>query len=197
MIRFENVTFAYRGKPPVLESWSLAIPDGARLSLFGASGIGKTTALRLLMGLERPRHGRVTGTEGLRFSAVFQENRLLSERTVLENAALFSDTETACRVLNRLGLADVLDSLPHQISGGQRRRAALGRALAHPFDVLVLDEALTGLDGESAERCLTAIDEITADKTLVLVSHDKSHAERLRAVAVELGSPAPHGEGSV
>ena len=194
MIRFENVTFGYRGKPPVLENWSLAIPDGARLHLSGASGAGKTTALRLLMGLERPRRGRVTGTEGLRFSAVFQEDRLLPERTVLENAALFSHVETARRVLIRLGLEGVLDSLPHQLSGGQRRRAALGRALAHPFDVLVLDEALTGLDEENTARCLAAVDEFAGGKTLVLVSHDVSHAQRLHAVTAEVGSPAPYPE---
>ena len=187
MIRLEGVTFAYRGKPPILENQSLEIPMGARVRLSGASGAGKTTALRLIMGLERPRRGRVTGTEGLRFSAVFQEDRLLPDRTVLENAALFSDAEQARRVLIRLGLEDVLDSLPDQLSGGQRRRAALGRALAHPFDVLVLDEALTGLDEENVQRCLSAIDEITGDKTLLLVSHDKSHAARLGAGTVEIG----------
>ncbi len=186
MIRFENVTFGYRGKKPVLEDLNLEIRPGDRLCLFGPSGRGKTTVLRLLMGLEKPRRGQITGTEGLRFSAVFQEDRLIGRKTVLENAALFAEESVARAVLERLGLGDVLDSLPVELSGGQRRRAALGRALAHPFDVLVLDEALTGLDEAAAENCLKLIDEIARDKTVVMVTHDRTRAQALHARLVEL-----------
>ncbi len=186
MIRFENVTFGYRGKKPVLEDLNLEIRPGDRLCLFGPSGRGKTTVLRLLMGLEKPRRGQVTGTEGLRFSAVFQEDRLIGRKTVLENAALFAEESVARAVLERLGLGDVLDSLPVELSGGQRRRAALGRALAHPFDVLVLDEALTGLDEAAAENCLKLIDEIARDKTVVMVTHDRTRAQALHARLAEL-----------
>ena len=186
MIRFENVTFGYRGKKPVLEDLNLEIRPGDRLCLFGPSGRGKTTVLRLLMGLEKPRRGQITGTEGLRFSAVFQEDRLIGRKTVLENAALFAEESVARAVLERLGLGDVLDSLPGELSGGQRRRAALGRALAHPFDVLVLDEALTGLDEAAAENCLKLIDEIARDKTVVMVTHDRTRAQALHAAVTEL-----------
>ncbi len=181
MIRFENVTFFYQARKPVLENFSLEIPEGKRICLTGPSGVGKTTALRLLLGLEKPRRGRITGAAGLRFSAVFQEDRLIPERTALENAALFSDAEAARAVLAELGLAEAADSLPAELSGGQRRRAALARALAHPFDVLVLDEALTGLDEETAKVCLAAIDRAVGGKTLVMVTHEPAHALALRA----------------
>ena len=186
MIRFDRVSFGYRLRRNVLEDLSLEIRTGDRICLSGPSGCGKTTVLRLLLGLERPRRGSVTGTEEVRFSAVFQEDRLIPGKTVLENAALFAGEADARSILERLGLGDALDSLPGEMSGGQRRRAALGRALAHPFDVLVLDEALTGLDPAAAEQCLALIHESVGDKTLVMVTHDLTHARRLGAVVTEL-----------
>ena len=186
MIRFENVTFYYRPGRPVIRELSLEIPDGGRICVSGPSGEGKTTVLRLLLGLEKPRRGRITGTDGLRFSAVFQEDRLIPGRTALENVSLFSNGETARRTLEALGLGDVLESMPRELSGGQRRRVALARALAHPFDVLVLDEALTGLDGEAARNCLSAIRTSIQERTLVMVSHDPSHAGELGAKTVKI-----------
>jgi len=185
VIRFDGVTFGYRRKP-ILEDFSLEIRPGERICLFGPSGRGKTTVLRLLMGLEKPRRGQITGAEGLRFSAVFQEDRLIPGKTVLENVTLFAEESAARSVLERLGLGEVLDSLPGELSGGQRRRAALGRALAHPFDMLVLDEALTGLDEAAVENCLALIDEIARGKTVVMVTHDRAHARALHAAVVEL-----------
>ena len=71
MIRFDSVYFGYGAGRDVLQDVSLTIPRGARLCFWAPSGGGKTTMLRLLMGLEKPRKGRITGTQGLRFSAVF------------------------------------------------------------------------------------------------------------------------------
>ena len=181
MIRFDHVTFGYALQRPILRDFSLTVPEGGRVCLTGPSGEGKTTALRLLLGLERPRKGTVSVPEGVRFSAVFQEDRLLPWKTVLENAALFSDEETACRVLTALGLGDSLDALPETLSGGMKRRAALG-----PFDVRVLDEALTGLDSETKQRCLAAIGEAVGRRTLVLATHDAEESHALGAETVIL-----------
>ena len=124
--------------------------------------------------------------DGIRFSTVFQEDRLLPWKTVVENAALFSDKETACRILTQLGLGDSLDALPETLSGGMKRRAALGRALAHPFDALVLDEALTGLDTASRAQCLAAINEAVGPRTLVMASHNADDAAALHAQIIGL-----------
>ena len=95
--------------------------------------------------------------------------------------ALFSDRETARRCLAALGLSDSLDAMPDTLSGGMKRRVALARALAHPFDVLVLDEALTGLDGGTKTQCLAAIDQAVGRRTLVMATHDESEAAALGA----------------
>lgn len=181
MIRLDRVTFGYGPQKEVLRDISLEIPEGGRLCLTGPSGEGKTTVLRLLLGLEKPRRGTISVPEGTAFSAVFQEDRLLPWKTALENVALFSDRETARRCLAALGLSDSLDAMPDTLSGGMKRRVALARALAHPFDVLVLDEALTGLDGGTKTQCLAAIDQAVGHRTLVMATHDESEAAALGA----------------
>ncbi len=184
MIRFDSVYFGYGAGRDVLQDVSLTIPDGARLCLWAPSGGGKTTMLRLLMGLEKPRKGRITGTEGLRFSAVFQEDRLLPWKTAAENVALFSDDASARAMLWRLGLGEAADDKPDRLSGGMKRRVALARALCHDCDVLVLDEPLTGLDAQAKTICLQTIDEAARGKTLVMTGHDAADAAFLRAKKV-------------
>ena len=184
MIRFEDVTFGYDAKKTVLRNVSLTIPDGGRICLWAPSGGGKTTVLRLLIGLETPQKGHVTGNENLRFSPVFQEDRLLPWKTAAENAALFSDESAARKMLVRLGLEEVADALPSQLSGGMKRRVALARALCHECDVLVLDEPLTGLDAVSKQACLEAICEAAQGKTLVMTCHDAEDAAFLGAERV-------------
>ena len=84
MIRIEHLCKAYDGKP-VLRDFSLTMESGEHLCLMGPSGCGKTTLLRLLMALERPDGGGIAGLDGLRMSAVFQEDRLLEQLTAAEN----------------------------------------------------------------------------------------------------------------
>lgn len=180
MLEMSHVSFGYGLKRNILKDFYLSLPDGGRICLQGASGAGKTTVLRLAMGLEKPRRGTVMLTPGTRISAVFQEDRLLPHKTVLENVALFGDGEKAREILCKLMIEET-DAMPADLSGGQKRRVALARALVHPFDLLILDEALTGLDEESRCVCLTAIDEAVGDRCLLMASHDPRDAEILRA----------------
>ena len=178
-----DVCFGY-GEAQVLSHVSLKVEPGRCLALIGSSGGGKTTMLRLLMGLEKPRKGRITGTQGLRFSAVFQEDRLLPWKTAAENVALFSDDASARAMLWRLGLGEAADDKPDRLSGGMKRRVALARALCHDCDVLVLDEPLTGLDAQAKTICLQTIDEAARGKTLVMTGHDAADAAFLHAKKV-------------
>ena len=186
MISFENVTFGYVPRRTIIENLSLTAVPGQPVCLWGPSGCGKTTVLRLAMGLEKPRSGKIVRPEGLRISAVFQEDRLIRTKTALENVALFCPEAAAEKMLRRLGLGDGLNQRPAALSGGMRRRVALARALAHPFEALVLDEALTGLDDDTKAICLRAIGEAAAGKTLLLATHDRAEAEALGAAVVTL-----------
>ena len=194
MIRFNDVTFSYGLRRPVLRHLSLTIETGERVHITAPSGQGKTTFLRLLLGLEKPRKGTVSLPEPTRFSVVFQEDRLIESRSVLHNVALFSNEETARFYLTKLGLSEEAQgALPKELSGGMRRRVAIARALARPFDVLVLDEPTTGLDRETAAACLAVIDQAVGDKTLVLVSHDPSDGQLLQAKSVVLKEQQKEG----
>ena len=199
MIQFENVSFGYTKENQVLDGFSLEIPDGGRVCLFGKSGCGKSTVLRLAMGLSKPGRGRITGTEGLSISAVFQEDRLLPWKTVLENVAMFADAlggaitaagnpavGNATAILRALGLGDVLHSLPEELSGGMKRRVGLARALAHSFDLLVLDEPFTGLDDAAKKNAIALVNRVAGGKMLLLATHDREEAEALGAKIVEL-----------
>ncbi len=180
MIKLENVTFAY-GKKQVLKDFSLQIEKGERVCLFGESGKGKTTVLRLICGLEKPNSGKITGADEKRFSAVFQEDRLLSHLSVLENVSLVGSEKKGKELLCALGLEDYLDKKIGDLSGGMRRRVAIARALNSDYDVLLLDEAFNGLDEDRGEKTAELILKETKNKTVIMITHNSEQAKWLKA----------------
>ena len=140
LLRFENVHKTL-GRTRVLDGFSLQAEKGKILCLVGPSGCGKTTILQLLAGLELPDAGRITGTEGLKISYVFQEPRLLLWKTVAGNMDfvlrdVFSPArrqEIIAEYLSLMGLYEYRDSYPKALSGGMKQRLALCRALAFPM----------------------------------------------------------------
>ncbi len=180
MIEFKNVTFAYKGsREKVLKDFSLHISQGERVWISGPSGKGKTTILRLIMGLEKPKKGTVSIKDSAKISAVFQEDRLIPFVSVKKNISLFSNEQTAEILLTKLGLDGCADMTVDELSGGMKRRVAIARALARDFDILILDEPMNGLDPDTAEKTAQVIEDMCKYKTLILVSHQRQQAERL------------------
>lgn len=180
MIEFQNAGFFYRRRHPIFENLNLCIKTGERVCFSAPSGWGKTTLFRLILGLETLKSGKRICPADLRFSVVFQEDRLIEKKTVLQNVALFSDEETARKALRELGLEECADRLPEQLSGGQRRRVAIARAIGHPFDLLLLDEPFTGLDVAARQTAAEQILKAVGSKTLLLISHDPLDANLLQ-----------------
>lgn len=189
----DKVTFSY-GKVSVLDEVTWHLPDSGIVCLWGASGCGKTTALRLLAGLEKPDSGSVKGVE--RVSMVFQENRLLPWRTAWENVTLVGGDETQARqLLAALGLTETeMHMPPMRLSGGQQRRVALARALVAESDILLLDEPFNGLDEDTWQDVVPLIQRVAESRPVVLVTHIREQVEALGAKVVHLGETPQTGE---
>lgn len=187
-MELQNVSKAYGGKP-VLSHFSAVLAPGGRYALMGPSGVGKTTLLRLILGLEKTDGGKITGVPGKK-SAVFQESRLIPELTVRGNLRLvlgsrFPEPEITA-MLTRLDLTDCLDTPAANLSGGQQRRSALARALLYGGELLVLDEPFTGLDEDNRRKALDAIRAYPKEAIVLLVTHSREDAEALGAEIIEI-----------
>ena len=185
MIKIDNISFGYT-KTPVLNNFSLSIGDNDKICLFGESGCGKTTLLRLILELEKPQKGSINKTKG-KAAVVFQDNILLPFKTVLENITLMgADKDTALFQLKALGIESFANSLPDELSGGMQRRAAIARALSTDFDFLVLDEPFTGLDEDNIKLAAKHILDTVKDKPIILVTHSLYEAELLNTKIIKL-----------
>jgi NitT/TauT family transport system ATP-binding protein len=184
MIALIGIEKAY-GEKRVLEGVSLTLPKGEVTALTGKSGSGKTTLSRILLGLERADGGRIEGAANLKKAAVFQEDRLCEHLSALDNLRLVGvSREDAIKHLDALGLANDRDERALKLSGGMRRRLALARAMAVGADLIVLDEPMTGLDGENKRLAADYVRDNRAQAALLLISHDPEDLMLLGASAV-------------
>lgn len=173
------------GDKAVLRDFSAVLPLGKTTSLMAPSGAGKTTLLRLLMGLEKPDSGRILGLEGLRLSAVFQEDRLCENLNPVSNLRLVTPAlsrTAAAEALAAVGLTDCQRQPARELSGGMRRRVAILRALLAEYDLLFLDEPFKGLDQETKEIVMADTRRRCAGRTVLFVTHDPAELEALGAV---------------
>lgn len=175
-IELTDVSKNYEDKK-VLKNLNLVLPEKGIFCLLGASGVGKTTLLRLLAGLEKPDTGSISGLEGKKISMVFQNDRLLPNSSALENISLASSPEAARLWLERMELNDAAEKKPGKLSGGMCRRVALARALAFGGDLLLLDEPFKGFDSELKKRVIPYVTEFAENALVVLVTHDEHEAK--------------------
>lgn len=188
-IAVEHLQKSYGGQP-VLRDVSFSVTAGKPAGLLAPSGGGKTTLLRILLGLEQPDSGAVRLPRPCRWAAVFQEDRLLEGLDALGNLRFVLGPSLDCggakALLSALGLENATGKPVRDWSGGMRRRLALARALLAPSDALALDEPFAGLDQDSHCRCLEALQAHAAGKPVILATHDLEDLRALGAEAVRL-----------
>jgi len=176
-ITLTKVSKSY-GNGPILEDLSFTLEPGKPLCVTGPSGRGKTTLLRLVLGLEAPDAGTVEYSSGQRprFGAMFQEDRLFDHLDAVENLRLAvgeKDRAALRAALRELLPEDALSRPVSALSGGQRRRVALVRALRPSREAVVLDEPFTGLDAAAAAQASAFILRELGDRPLILALHRK------------------------
>ena len=159
MLDIKHVSYAYSHDQKVLSDLSLQVNDGEFVSILGPSGSGKSTLFHLIGGLYRPERGEILldgreiiGEKG-HISYMPQQPALLPWRSVLDNVVLGAelaskkaDKDEAKKLLEKAGLAEYANALPHQLSGGMKQRVAFLRSLASPQKLMLLDEPFSALD---------------------------------------------------
>ncbi|MDB0068228.1 ABC transporter ATP-binding protein, partial [Akkermansiaceae bacterium] len=210
MISLRNLSVSYEtpaGPVPVLSDLDIEITDGQAIAIVGPSGSGKTTLLNVIGAMLPPTSGEVTvGGENIsslsekeaakfrnrQLGFVFQQHYLLPQLTVLENVLVprlaggwdEKESETRARaeaLLERVGLGHRLTHLPSALSGGEKQRVAVARALINEPSLILADEPTGALDSETGEKVADLLLEVQQEKgvTLVVVTHDLDLAARV------------------
>lgn len=181
MIEVEINSKRFAGQA-ILGPITFRVTAGETLAIVGPSGIGKSTLLRIVAGVDTEFDGTVTKPEATAF--VFQEPTLLPWRSVVQNLLLLHPQlklETALSMLARVGLDGKDGLFPGQLSLGQQRRLSLARAFCGAPELLILDEPFVSLDGETAEIMLKLTESLIAEHqpATLFVTHDMREADRL------------------
>ena len=197
MIKFQNIKKIYEPHDVVLDNINLEIKPGEFVSLVGLSGAGKSTLLKLLTKEERPTSGKIIVESAdldeirdkdipyyrRKIGTVYQDFKLLAKKTAFENVAFAMEVSDADpeeieknvpQILAIVGLADKLDSFPDQLSGGEKQRLAIARAMIHRPTILLADEPTGNLDlvnSYDVVKLLMKINELGT--TVILASHNK------------------------
>lgn len=182
-IYLENVSKMFDNKI-VFQNVSLHIPAGETVGIMAPSGSGKTTLFRILSGLEQADGGTVSVCG--RVSAVFQDSLLCGDADVITNMKLVSSGSKSIRKIAQRLLNDAdLYKKCRFYSGGMKRRAAIGRALAADYDILLLDEPFVSLDDETRRRTAAFVKEQTEGKTVLLFTHNEEDIKLLGGICYE------------
>jgi len=213
MVVFENVTKIYEPDVRALRDVSFAIDKGEFIFIVGASGSGKSTIVRLVLKELEPTSGRIVvgGRELGRLKrkkvpllrrnvgCVFQDFKLLPNRTAAENVAyalkVQGESSTSIRrkvpeVLNLVGLAHKMSSLPDELSGGEQQRVSIARAFVNHPPLLICDEPTGNLDPDTSVGIMQLLYRINRSGTTILMAtHDREMVDKMRkrVIALEEG----------
>jgi cell division transport system ATP-binding protein len=211
VIRLERVTKLYKTSTrPALDRVSMSVEKGEFVFLIGPSGSGKSTFLRLLLREDVPTKGDIFVSDmnvakiprrrvpklRQRIGCVFQDFRLLPNKTVGENVAFALEVIGKSRrtvdkvvpeVLDLVGLTGKADRMPHELSGGEQQRVAIARAFVNRPQVLLADEPTGNLDPDTSQDIMLLLERINRTGTTVLMAtHDHSIVDSMRRRVVEL-----------
>jgi cell division transport system ATP-binding protein len=210
MIVFENVSKIYPPNVAALRHVTFVVEKGEFVFVVGPSGSGKSTIVRLLLKELEPTGGRIivggrdlnrlrrSGVPRLRrnIGCVFQDFKLLSDRTAAENVAYALKVQGEHRnsirkkvpeVLNLVGLATKMDSLPDELSGGEQQRVSLARAVVNRPLVLLADEPTGNLDPSTSVEIMRLLDKVNRiGTTVVMATHDQAIVDAMRRRVIEL-----------
>jgi len=200
MIRLRGVSKRY-GAQVVLDGLDLDLPEARVTSVMGPNGAGKTTLARLLLGLAAPDAGTIDGLDGLSRAAVFQEDRLCDQLTATGNVLLVLDRHASVSAveaeLESVGLNAESRAKPvRELSGGQRRRVAIVRAVMTTADLLVMDEPFKGLDAAGRALLMAYVREGGSQRTTLLITHDPDEAGWFGNHVVTIRPPGQPGCGT-
>lgn len=204
MITFSNVSKAYDKNSPALDNIDLFIKDGEFVSLVGKSGAGKSTLIKLLIGEEKPTKGKIVLGEidigklkpkelpeyRRQIGIVFQDFKLLPRKNVYENVAFALEVkgrpqeeiqELVPQVLDLVGLREKQARFPGELSGGEKQRVGIARAIIHHPQVLIADEPTGNLDEENTEEIISLLSKINElGTTVILATHNRAVVNLLR-----------------
>ena len=193
------------GGAPIIERFSFSVELGSKVAVVGRSGCGKSSLLRIVAGLRELESGTIVGVP-VRRSFVFQDPALLPWLSLAQNVALPLSlggrgntghgktapkfpTEIVHTMLVAVGLAGHQDKLPSALSGGQRMRASLARALVSEPEILLLDEPFAALDAHTRREMHNLVLAHAVGRTVLLVTHDLADAARLADRVVVVDGP--------
>lgn len=200
-IKVENLYKKYSESEMILKNVNLEIEKGEVISIIGASGGGKSTLLRCLIGLEKIDSGTVVVPEKNKMGMVFQSFNLFPHMTALQNimeSLIVVDKiekskakEIALNLLEKVGLKERANFYPKALSGGQKQRVAIARALAKNPELLLFDEPTSALDPEMVKEVEAVIEELrnTSEITMIIVSHEIDFVNQIsdRIIVMENG----------
>jgi cell division transport system ATP-binding protein len=213
MIYIDGVTKIYKNSEESLNDITLNIDRGEFLSIVGYSGAGKTTLLKLILGEEKPTKGSVyfdsinisklsqkdLNKYRRNIGVIFQDFRLISNKNVFENVAFTlqaSGAEEAVikrdvpHVLELVGLKEKTNSFPGELSGGEKQRVAVARAIVNNPDVIIADEPTGNLDPINSKDVIEILKKINSfGTTIILTTHEKGIVDGLkkRVVTIDKG----------
>ncbi len=211
-IELKNIYKSYESGIDVLKNVSFSVEDGEFIFIVGPSGAGKSTILKILIREDIPSAGEVILNDQnistltkeelpelrRKIGVVFQDFKLLESKTVFENVAIalevVNSTESVINsvvpnVLTMVGLLDKKHKFPEQLSGGEKQRVSIARALAHEPDVLLADEPTGMIDPKAAEEVMDILEKINSmGTTIIMATHNQDIVNRLKKRVIKINA---------